>query len=98
MMFRPVRVVTIGHRQHGKLSLTSAIAKLLTGEQGERRVERTGGAAGLDCFGYRTPTRSYLHDVCCGWDHHARYAIASLATAHGAVLVVAADEGPQQQT
>ena len=98
MIFRPVRIVAIGHRPHGKSSLGRALERVLAEERGEPVPEEWEDKATVGIFEYRIGTRSYLHFDCSGGGHDTGAMAASAAYADGAILVVAADEGLQQQT
>jgi elongation factor Tu len=104
-----VNIGTIGHVDHGKTTLTSAITKTLA---------KTGGATVMDFdmidkapeekergitisiahVEYQTETRHYAHVDCPGHADYIKNMITGAAQMDGAILVVAADDGPMAQT
>ncbi|KDQ16360.1 hypothetical protein BOTBODRAFT_31047 [Botryobasidium botryosum FD-172 SS1] len=102
-------VATIGHTDHGKTTLTAAIATVLAEKYGgearsfnqidaapeERACGITICAAHVQ---YETRTRRYEHVDCPGGQACMKNMIAGAATADGAILVVSAADGPMPQT
>ncbi len=105
-----VNIGTIGHVGHGKTALTSAITRVLSrmnpavafrayDEIDNAPEERERGlsiqAAHVE---YETARRHYAHVDCPGHAGFIRNMITGAAQMDGAVLVVAADDGPMPQT
>jgi len=105
-----VNVGTIGHIDHGKTTLTSAITKVLhTKNKGiavrefgsidnapeERERGITIAVAHVE---YETAARHYAHIDCPGHADYIKNMITGAAQMDGAVLVVAANDGPMPQT
>jgi elongation factor Tu len=102
-------VGTIGHVDHGKTTLTAAITKILAdkklaiyksyGEIDKIPEERERGititAAHVE---YETEKRHYAHIDCPGHQHYIKNMITGAAQMDGAILVVSAVDGPQEQT
>ena len=104
-----VNVGTIGHIDHGKTTLTSAITKHLSKkgmsdyipfdeidkapEEKERGI--TIATAHVE---YETATRHYAHVDCPGHADYIKNMITGAAQMDGAILVVGADDGPMPQT
>jgi len=102
-------VGTIGHIDHGKTTLTAAITKQLASrgqaqfvpfdaidkapEERERGI--TIATAHVE---YETATRHYAHVDCPGHADYIKNMITGAAQMDGAILVVAADDGPMPQT
>ena len=101
---------TIGHVDHGKTTLTAAITKTLharygTGEEvafenidkapEERERGITISTAHVE---YETPHRHYAHVDCPGHADYVKNMITGAAQMDGAILVVAATDGPMAQT
>ncbi len=104
-----VNVGTIGHVDHGKTTLTSAITKVLA-EQGKAKVmeygeidkapeERERGITiNIAHVEYETDKRHYAHVDCPGHADYIKNMITGAAQMDGAILVVGADDGPMAQT
>ena len=104
-----VNVGTIGHIDHGKTSLTAAITKYLA-LQGRRGVPRfdsidnapeereRGITIAIAHVEYETATRHYAHVDCPGHADYIKNMITGAAQMDGAILVVAATDGPMPQT
>ena len=105
-----VNIGTIGHVDHGKTTLTAAITKTLhdryqLGEQvdfenidkapEERERGITISTAHVE---YETPKRHYAHVDCPGHADYVKNMITGAAQMDGAILVVAATDGPMPQT
>ena len=105
-----VNIGTIGHVDHGKTTLTAAITKTLhdryqLGEQvdfenidkapEERERGITISTAHVE---YETPKRHYAHVDCPGHADYVKNMITGAAQMDGAILVVAATDGPMAQT
>ncbi|MBO7652171.1 MAG: elongation factor Tu [Bacteroidales bacterium] len=104
-----VNIGTIGHVDHGKTTLTSAITKVLAKkglsevkdfdaidnapEEKERGI--TINTAHVE---YQTETRHYAHVDCPGHADYVKNMVTGAAQMDGAILVVAATDGPMPQT
>ena len=104
-----VNVGTIGHIDHGKTTLTSAITRVLSAkgqadyiafddidkapEEKERGI--TIATAHVE---YETDNRHYAHVDCPGHADYIKNMITGAAQMDGAILVVGADDGPMPQT
>ncbi|MCH1926340.1 elongation factor Tu [Shewanella sp. C32] len=104
-----VNVGTIGHVDHGKTTLTAAISTVLAKTYGgEARdfaaidnapEERERGITiNTSHIEYDTPTRHYAHVDCPGHADYVKNMITGAAQMDGAILVVAATDGPMPQT
>jgi elongation factor Tu len=104
-----LNVGTIGHIDHGKTTLTAAITKALALKQmAEYRdfysidkapEERQRGITiAIAHVEYETATRHYAHIDCPGHADYIKNMITGAAQMDGAVLVVAANDGPMPQT
>ncbi len=105
-----VNIGTIGHVDHGKTTLTAAITKTLS--LGNGNVESLAydqidnapeeRARGITIntrhVEYETETRHYAHVDCPGHADYVKNMITGAAQMDGAILVVAASDGPLQQT
>jgi elongation factor Tu len=104
-----VNIGTIGHVDHGKTTLTSAItlvlskhnlAQFLAYEQIDKAPEEK--ARGLTIqiahVEYETPRRHYAHIDCPGHADYIKNMITGAAQMDGAILVVSAPDGPMPQT
>src|SRR5690606_36678605 len=99
----------IGHVDHGKTTLTSAITKVL-GKKGLSKVldydqidgapdEKTRGITiNTSHVEYETEKRHYAHVDCPGHADYVKNMITGAAHMDGATLVVAATDGPMSQT
>src|SRR6266545_4050769 len=105
-----VNIGTIGHIDHGKTTLTSAITKVLhtkysgvavrdfgTIDNAPEERER-GITIAVAHVEYETAARHYAHIDCPGHADYIKNMITGAAQMDGAVLVVAADDGPMPQT
>ena len=104
-----VNVGTIGHVDHGKTTLTAAITKVLAmkGEAEFRPYDSIDNAPEERARGltiaiahveYQTDKRHYAHIDCPGHADYIKNMITGAAQMDGAILVVAAPEGPMPQT
>ncbi len=102
-------VGTIGHVDHGKTTLTSAITKVLSaaGETGFRSFDSIDNAPEEKARGltiaiahieYETEKRHYAHIDCPGHADYIKNMITGAAQMDGAILVVSAPDGPMPQT
>jgi elongation factor Tu len=102
-------VGTIGHVDHGKTSLTAAITKVLAlkGEAEFRAFDSIDNAPEERARGitiaiahveYETDKRHYAHVDCPGHADYIKNMITGAAQMDGAILVVAAPDGPMPQT
>jgi elongation factor Tu len=105
-----LNIGTIGHVDHGKTTLTSAITKVLHrfnsgvqvkeyGEIDNAPEERERGLTiQIAHIEYETAKRHYAHIDCPGHADYIKNMITGAAQMDGAILVVAADDGPMPQT
>ncbi|MBI2952982.1 MAG: elongation factor Tu, partial [Chloroflexi bacterium] len=104
-----VNVGTIGHIDHGKTTLTAAITKVLAlkGEAEFRPFDSIDNAPEERARGitiaiahveYETDKRHYAHVDCPGHADYIKNMITGAAQMDGAILVVAAPDGPMPQT
>jgi elongation factor Tu len=105
-----VNIGTIGHVDHGKTTLTAAITTVLAKSNPKIQVK---GYAQIDAapeekargitintahVEYETKTRHYAHVDCPGHADYIKNMITGAAQMDGAILVVAATDGPMPQT
>jgi elongation factor Tu len=104
-----VNVGTIGHIDHGKTTLTAAITKTLSlkGWADSRKFDQIDNAPEERARGitiaishveYQTEARHYAHVDCPGHADYIKNMITGAAQMDGAILVVAAPDGPMPQT
>src|SRR5438876_11192397 len=104
-----VNIGTIGHIDHGKTSLTAAITKYLAlkGEAEYRAFDSIDNAPeerergitiAIAHVEYETDHRHYAHVACPGHADYIKNMITGAAQMDGAILVVAANDGPMPQT
>ena len=104
-----VNVGTIGHVDHGKTTLTAAISKVLAGKNGNKEVEfsnidkapeerERGITINTAHIEYSTDKRHYAHVDCPGHADYVKNMITGAAQMDGAILVIAATDGPMAQT
>ena len=104
-----VNIGTIGHVDHGKTTLTAAISKVLAGKNGNQQVafdnidkapeERERGITiNTAHIEYSTEKRHYAHVDCPGHADYVKNMITGAAQMDGAILVIAATDGPMAQT
>jgi elongation factor Tu len=104
-----INVGTIGHVDHGKTTLTAAMTQVLS--KGGATQFRTfdsidnapeekarGLTIAISHIEYETETRHYCHVDCPGHADYIKNMITGAAQMDGAILVVAADDGPMPQT
>ncbi len=105
-----VNIGTIGHVDHGKTTLTAAITKTLS--LGDANIEfmaydqidnapeerARGITINTRHVEYETANRHYAHVDCPGHADYVKNMITGAAQMDGAILVVAASDGPMQQT
>ena len=104
-----VNIGTIGHIDHGKTTLTSAITRVLAkqGKAEAKAYDQIDGAPEEKARGitintahveYETDKRHYAHVDCPGHADYIKNMITGAAQMDGAILVVAAPDGPMPQT
>jgi elongation factor Tu len=104
-----VNIGTIGHVDHGKTTLTSGITKVLAETGGATVMEfdaidkapeekERGITIAIAHVEYETEARHYAHVDCPGHADYIKNMITGAAQMDGAILVVAADDGPMAQT
>tara|TARA_B100000965_G_scaffold74509_1_gene58859 strand:+ start:890 stop:2074 length:1185 start_codon:yes stop_codon:yes gene_type:complete len=104
-----VNVGTIGHVDHGKTTLTAAISKTLASAGLAEQMEfdqidnapeekERGITINTSHIEYETDKRHYAHVDCPGHADYIKNMITGAAQMDGAILVVAATDGPMQQT
>ena len=104
-----VNIGTIGHVDHGKTTTTAAITKVLAGKNGNQAVafenidkapeERERGITiNTAHVEYETANRHYAHVDCPGHADYVKNMITGAAQMDGAILVIAATDGPMAQT
>lgn len=104
-----LNIGTIGHVDHGKTTLTAAITKVLA-DRGNAEVrdfdtidnapeeKERGITINTSHVEYQTETRHYAHVDCPGHADYVKNMITGAAQMDGAILVVAATDGPMPQT
>jgi elongation factor Tu len=104
-----VNIGTIGHVDHGKTTLTAAITKVLASkglasmrdfssiDNAPEEKER-GITINTSHVEYATLTRHYAHVDCPGHADYVKNMVTGAAQMDGAILVVAATDGPMPQT
>ncbi|MGN0546013.1 MAG: elongation factor Tu, partial [Acutalibacteraceae bacterium] len=104
-----VNIGTIGHVDHGKTTLTAAITKTLAMKGGAAFVDyanidkapeerERGITINTAHVEYETETRHYAHVDCPGHADYIKNMITGAAQMDGAILVIAATDGPMAQT
>ena len=104
-----VNIGTIGHVDHGKTTLTAAISKVLAGKNGNQQVDfanidkapeerERGITINTAHIEYSTDARHYAHVDCPGHADYVKNMITGAAQMDGAILVIAATDGPMAQT
>jgi len=104
-----VNIGTIGHVDHGKTTLTAAISSVLAGkglaqardfssiDNAPEEKER-GITINTSHIEYETANRHYAHVDCPGHADYVKNMVTGAAQMDGAILVVAATDGPMPQT
>jgi len=107
-----VNIGTIGHIDHGKTTLTAAISKVLhdhdpvanPGTEAFDQIDKApeerqrGITISIAHIEYQTDARHYAHVDCPGHADYIKNMITGAAQMDGAILVVAATDGPMPQT
>ena len=104
-----VNIGTIGHVDHGKTTLTAAISKVLAEKQGIAATDfaeidnapeekERGITINTSHIAYETESRHYAHIDAPGHADYVKNMITGAAQMDGAILVVAATDGPMPQT
>ena len=106
-----VNIGTIGHVDHGKTTLTAAISKVLADKYPDLNEQRDFGAIdsapeekqrgitiNIAHIEYQTEKRHYAHVDAPGHADYVKNMITGAAQMDGAILVVAATDGPMAQT
>lgn len=104
-----VNIGTIGHVDHGKTTLTAAITDILSKEglaqarkyddiDGAPEEKERGITINTAHVEYQTVNRHYAHVDCPGHADYVKNMITGAAQMDGAILVVAATDGPMPQT
>ena len=104
-----VNIGTIGHVDHGKTTLTAAISSHLAGKNGNEKVDfanidkapeerERGITINTAHIEYSTEKRHYAHVDCPGHADYVKNMITGAAQMDGAILVIAATDGPMAQT
>jgi elongation factor Tu len=105
-----VNIGTIGHIDHGKTTLTAAITKVLSKHNPKNSFrsfdsidnapeeKARGITIAISHVEYQTPNRHYAHVDCPGHADYIKNMITGAAQMDGAILVVAATDGPMPQT
>ena len=104
-----VNIGTIGHVDHGKTTLTAAITMCLSLKNGQAAMDydqidnapeerERGITIATSHVEYETETRHYAHVDCPGHADYVKNMITGAAQMDGAILVIAATDGPMAQT
>jgi elongation factor Tu len=104
-----VNIGTIGHVDHGKTTLTAAISAVLAnkglaelkdydGIDNAPEEKERGITIATSHIEYETDTRHYAHVDCPGHADYVKNMITGAAQMDGAILVIAATDGPMAQT
>ena len=104
-----VNIGTIGHVDHGKTTLTAAISARLADKYGNEKVDfanidkapeerERGITINTAHIEYSTEKRHYAHVDCPGHADYVKNMITGAAQMDGAILVIAATDGPMAQT
>jgi elongation factor Tu len=104
-----VNIGTIGHVDHGKTTLTAAISAVLAqkglaelkdydGIDNAPEEKERGITIATSHIEYETETRHYAHVDCPGHADYVKNMITGAAQMDGAILVIAATDGPMAQT
>ena len=104
-----VNIGTLGHVDHGKTTLTAAITNYLAKKGGSQakaydqidkapEEKERGITINTSHVEYETESRHYAHEDCPGHADYIKNMITGAAQMDGAILVVAATDGPMPQT
>ena len=104
-----MNIGTVGHIDHGKTTLTAAITKVAAMKQGGKFIaydeidkapeeKERGITISTAHVEYETDTRHYAHVDCPGHADYIKNMITGAAQMDGAIIVVAATDGPMPQT
>jgi elongation factor Tu len=104
-----VNVGTIGHVDHGKTTLTAAITKVMAEANGSEVTDfadidkapeerERGITISTSHVEYESETRHYAHVDCPGHADYVKNMITGAAQMDGAIIVIAATDGPMAQT
>ncbi len=104
-----VNIGTIGHVDHGKTTLTAAITMCLALKNGQKAMDydqidnapeerERGITIATSHVEYETDNRHYAHVDCPGHADYVKNMITGAAQMDGAILVIAATDGPMAQT
>ena len=104
-----VNIGTIGHVDHGKTTLTAAITKVLATQvllkteisasiDNAPEEKERGITINTSHVEYQTENRHYAHVDCPGHADYVKNMVTGAAQMDGAILVVAATDGPMPQT
>ena len=104
-----LNIGTIGHVDHGKTTLTAAITTVLAGEglsetrsfdsiDNAPEEKERGITINTSHVEYQTANRHYAHVDCPGHADYVKNMVTGAAQMDGAILVVAATDGPMPQT
>jgi len=104
-----VNIGTIGHVDHGKTTLTAAITTILSAKMGGTAMnyadidnapeeKARGITINTSHVEYETDNRHYAHVDCPGHADYVKNMITGAAQMDGAILVIAATDGPMAQT
>jgi elongation factor Tu len=104
-----VNIGTIGHVDHGKTTLTAAISSVLAGQglaetrdfssiDNAPEEKERGITINTSHIEYATANRHYAHVDCPGHADYVKNMVTGAAQMDGAILVVAATDGPMPQT
>ncbi|MFA6831505.1 MAG: elongation factor Tu [Bacteroidaceae bacterium] len=104
-----VNIGTIGHVDHGKTTLTAAITEVLAKKGLSKQVrfdqidnapeeKERGITINTSHVEYETATRHYAHVDCPGHADYVKNMVTGAAQMDGAIIVVAATDGPMPQT
>ena len=104
-----VNIGTIGHVDHGKTTLTAAITKTLASKGQAEFIDyanidkapeerERGITINTSHVEYETESRHYAHVDCPGHADYIKNMITGAAQMDGAILVIAATDGPMAQT
>ena len=104
-----VNIGTIGHVDHGKTTLTAAISSVLSSQglaesrdfssiDNAPEEKERGITINTSHIEYETSNRHYAHVDCPGHADYVKNMVTGAAQMDGAILVVAATDGPMPQT